>query len=58
MFYRSNFKIEFVELEDVIPMEYKRISQDGLFIMPCMIDHDSLDLLVACVGDLASYSTL
>jgi hypothetical protein len=55
MFYRSNFKIEFVELEDVIPMEYKRISEDGLFIMPCMIDHDSLDLLVACIGDLRSY---
>jgi hypothetical protein len=55
MFYRSNFKIEFVELEDVIPMEYKRINEDGLFIMPCMIDHDSLDLLIACVGDLTSY---
>ena len=55
MFYRSNFKIEFVELEDVMPIEYKRINDDGLFIMPCMIEHDSLDVLIACVGDLASY---
>ncbi len=55
MFYRSSFKIEYVELDDVVPIEYKRINDDGLFIMPCMIEHDSLDILIACVGDLASY---
>ncbi len=55
MFYRSSIKIEFVELDDVVQIEYKRINDDGLFIMPCMIDHDSLDILIACVGDLSSY---
>lgn len=55
MFYRCSFKIEFVELDDVVPIEYKRINDDGLFIMPCMIEYDSLDILIACVGDLASY---
>jgi len=55
MFYRSSFKIEFVELDEVVPIEYKRINDDGLFIMPCMIEHDSLDILIACVGDLRSY---
>jgi hypothetical protein len=55
MFYRSNFKIEFVELEDVMPIEYIRLNDDGLFLLPCAIDHDSLDILIACVGDLSSY---
>jgi hypothetical protein len=55
MFYRNNFKIEFVELEDVMPIEYIRLNDDGLFLLPCAIDYDSLDILIACVGDLSSY---